>query len=441
MSLVVMGISHHSAPMALLERISLDAAAADLLTSALLGGEHIDEVALLATCNRLEVYAEASAFHGAVAHIGDAVARITGVDREELNAAFYVHYEDRAIAHVFSVACGLDAMAVGEAQILGQIRETLARGQASGAVGHELNLLLQHALRVGKRAHSDTDLDRYGSSLVVAGLDRAERHVGSLASASVLVVGAGAMSSLVATTAARRGVASLGVVNRTTERSSRLAAATGATAYEWDALHEVIAAADVVVTCTGAMDHVVDTAMVAAAMSTRPSRPLALVDLALPRDVDPAVGELPGCRLLALENLGHDLAETALGGEALRQVQDLVVSEVAAFLVSRRQEAVGPAVAALRQHAASVVSSEMERLDARVPDMDPRTREEVKLAVHRVVEKLLHTPTVRVKELTARGRGVEGGYADALRELFDLDHAHVSTVSRPPERGGAGDLP
>lgn len=435
-----MGISHHSAPMSLLERLSLDAAGAEALTDALLSGEHIEEVALLATCNRLEVYAEVSGFHGAVSHIGDAVSAVTEVDREELNSAFYVHYEDRAIAHVFSVACGLDAMAVGEAQILGQIREALARGQASGSVGHELNLLLQHALRVGKKAHSDTELDRYGSSLVGTGLDRAEEHVGPLTGASVLVVGAGAMSSLVATTAARRGAASLAVVNRTPERTTRLAAATGAVAHDWDDLPRALAEADVMVSCTGAMGNVVDVAMVMVAMSRRPHRPLAFVDLALPRDVEPAVGELPGCRLLALEDLGRELKETALGGEALRQVEDLVVAEVAAFLLARRQEAVGPAVAALRQHAASVVRAEMARLDSRVPDMDPHTREEVKLAVHRVVEKLLHTPTVRVKELTARGRGVEGGYADALRELFDLDHARVSTVSRPPERGGAGEL-
>lgn len=435
-----MGISHHSAPVSLLERISLDAAAADALTEVLLAGEHIDEVALLATCNRLEVYAEVSAFHGAVAHIGEAVSHATGVDRDELNPVFYVHYEDRTIAHVFSVACGLDAMAVGEAQILGQIRDALARGQASGAVGHELNLLLQHALRVGKKAHSDTELDRYGSSLVGTGLDRSEQHVGPITGASVLVVGAGAMSSLVATTAARRGAASLAVVNRTPERSTRLAAATGATALAWDDLPDALAEADIVVSCTGAMGHVLDVATVYAAMSRRPHRPLAFVDLALPRDIEPEVAELPGCAVSALEDLGRELKEASIGGETLRQVEDLVVAEVATFLVSRRQEAVGPAVAALRQHAASVVRSEMARLDARAPDMDPVVRAEVKLAVHRVVEKLLHTPTVRVKELTARGRGVEGGYADALRELFDLDHAHVSVVTRPPKRGGAGDL-
>lgn len=435
-----MGISHRSSDMSLLERLSLDDTRLDSLTRTLLSGEHIEEVALLSTCNRLEVYAEASTFHGAVAHIGEAVADETQVDRDELNAAFYVHYEDRAIAHVFSVACGLDAMAVGEAQILGQVRGTLSRGQDSGSVGHQLNLLLQHALRVGKRAHSDTELDRYGSSLVEVGLSRAQEHVGDLSHASVLVIGAGAMSSLVATTAVRHDVRSLTVINRTPERTRRLAAATGATARDWDELPEALAEADVVLSCTGAMGQVVEADVVRRMLPGRQGGPVAFVDLALPRDVDPEIADLPGCLVVALDDLGRALSDVSIGGEALRQVEDMVVSEVAAFLMTRRQESVAPAVAALRRHAAAVVRAELDRLDTRLTGVDAQTRAEVERTVHRVVDKLLHTPTVRVKELVANGTG-GGDYAQALRELFDLDHEHVATVTRPPERGGTRDLP
>ncbi|MDO5627676.1 MAG: glutamyl-tRNA reductase [Mobilicoccus sp.] len=440
MSLIVMGISHRSAPMSLLERLSLESADADALTRTLMGSDDIDEVALLATCNRIEIYADVSTFHGAVAHVATSLAEATGVERDELNEAFYVHYEDRAISHVFTVACGLEAMAVGEAQILGQMRGALARGQALGEVGSQLNLLLQYALRVGKRAHSDTELDRYGSSLVEVGFDRAEQHVGDLGSASVLVVGAGAMSSLVATTASRRGVGELRIVNRTPERSMRLASATGAHALDWTSLEEALATADVVVSCTGAIGHVIDTDLLERARASR-TEPLALVDLALPRDVDPDVAELPDTLLLALEDLGEELATVTIGGEALRQVEELVVAEVSAFLTARRQESVGPAVAALRRHAASVVSAEMTRLEGRLPDMDDVTRGEVKRTVHRVVEKLLHTPTVRVKELTANGNSAShGDYAQALRELFDLDHVDVSSVARAPRMTGREDL-
>lgn len=436
-----MGVSHRTAPIALLEKLSLDGNQLERLTSSLLAGEHVEEVATLATCNRLEVYAESSTFHGAVADIGQAVADATGVDRDDLNDAFYVLYEDRAVAHLFSVACGLDAMAVGEGQILGQLRDSLGRGQSSGTVGPHLNLLMQHALRVGKRAHADTDLDRYASSLVDVGLAAAEAHVGPLRDASVVVVGAGAMSSLVATTVSRQGARSLTIVNRTPHRSARLAEATEARTRPWSELFAAVAEADVVLSCTGAAGHVILAPQVSEALAGRPGRPLALVDLALPRDIDPDVNDLPGCRLLALEDLGRELAEASIGGETLREVEDLVVSEVASFLVTRRQESVGPAVAALRRQAAAVVRSELDRFVGRVPDVDPRVQAEVERTVHRVVEKLLHTPTVRVKELTANGSGTGGDYARALRELFDLDHAQVASVSRPPERGGTADLP
>lgn len=434
-----MGVSHRSAPMSLLERVSLSEDKADSLVTDLLRGDHIDEVAVLATCNRLEVYAEASTFHGCIDHIGTALSRVTGVSPEELEDAYYVHYEDRAIAHVFSVACGLDAMAVGEAQILGQLRHCLARGQEAGSVGPQLNLLLQHALRVGKRAHSDTDLDHYGASLVETGLDMAESHVGDLGAATVLVVGAGAMSSLVATTASRRGVGTLVITNRTPEKSARLADATGAATHPWEDLVGAVRGADVVISCTGATGHVLDAPLVAAAFAERAGAPSAFVDLALPRDIDPAVGDAPGALVIGLEDLGRELASLDLGDQALHQVEDLVVSEVAAFLLARRQEAVAPAVTALRRQAAQVVNAELARLDARLPHLDPATRDELGRTVHRVVEKLLHTPTVRVKELTASGAGT-GDYAKALRELFDLDAAHVATVARPPVRGGAKEL-
>lgn len=453
-----MGLSHRSAPMSLLESASLDHEGSVALTRRILAGENVDEVLLLVTCNRLEVYASANTFHGAVAEIRAAVAHVTGVDREALNEHLYVHYEDRAIAHAFTVACGLDAMAVGEAQILGQLRDSLARGQEAGEVGSVLNSLAQHALRVGKRAHSETDLDRYSASLVEISLRRAAEHVGPLENARVLVIGAGAMSSVVATTAARRGVAALDVVNRTVARSERLAAATGATARPWSELPEAVQTSDIVLSCTGALGHVIDRDLVSTSQRARGGAPVAFIDLALPRDVAPEVSELAGAIVVGLEDLGEYLRthprigdrvggistveegdvehahDAARGAEALRQVQDLVVGEVAAFLAHRRQVAVGPTVAALRAVASDVVSTELERLDARLPQMTPAERSEVQRSVHRVVEKLLHTPTVRVKELA--GSGQAGDYTHALRELFDLDHHDVATVSRPPAGGG-----
>ncbi|MEP6854992.1 MAG: glutamyl-tRNA reductase, partial [Pedococcus sp.] len=230
MSLVILGLSHHTAPLSLLESMSLDAQGRSELAADLFGRENLSEVTVVSTCNRTEVYAESLTFHGAVTDITDALIEVTGVSRDELREHLYVHYEDRAIAHAFTVACGLDSMAVGEAQILGQMRTSLREAQRAGHAGPSLNILFQQALRVGKRAHTETGIDAVSVSLVEAGIVRAERELGALSGLDVLVVGAGGMSSLAATTVSRHGVRSLTIVNRTLTKATRLAERTGARA-------------------------------------------------------------------------------------------------------------------------------------------------------------------------------------------------------------------
>ena len=429
MSLLVIGLSHHTAPIALLEAVA--GAHGGNLAHRVAASDSVGESVVLTTCNRLEVYAEAVTFHGAVAAIGESLAEVADVDRTELTAHLYVHFEDRAVAHAFSVAAGLDSMAVGEAQVLGQLRDALRAGQRAGTVGESLNSLLQQALRVGKRAHHETAIDTVSRSLVEAGLDEAERVLGDLSSRTVLLVGAGGMSSLAATTAARRGVGALVVANRTLARGERLAETAGGRAVAMERLVEAIAEADVVISSTGSAQYLVGADLVAAS-AARNARDRVFVDLALPHDVDPAVAELPGTTLVGLADLGAILASGA-DVETLPEVQavrDLVTGEVAGYVASRMVKSVAPTVAALRSRAAAVVASEMERLDHRLPDLDDTTRQEFQHAVHRVVEKLLHTPTVRVKELTSEGHGED--YAAALRELFDLDPHTVAAVSTPP---------
>jgi glutamyl-tRNA reductase len=434
MSLVILGLSHHTAPLPLLEAMSLDARRRTQLAASLTGRENLSEAVVVSTCNRTEVYAESATFHGAVTDIADALIEVTGVDRDALREHLYVHYEDRAIAHAFTVACGLDSMAVGEAQILGQMRTALREGQRNGQVGPALNSLFQQALRVGKRAHTETGIDSVSVSLVEAGLARAERELGPLSGLDVLVVGAGGMSSLAATTASRRGVRSLCVVNRTLAKAVRLADRTGAIGRPMTELPEALASADVVISCTGSTGVVVDLAAAGDAQVARGGRPQAYIDLALPHDIALEVDSLRGVTLAGLASLGEELS----GGETPPQVQevaDLVIGEVAAYLTARAAESVAPTVAALRSHAADVVAGELARLDQRLPDLDDDTRAEVQLAVHRIVEKLLHTPTVRVKELAVGGRGDD--VAQALRELFDLEPGAAATTSvPPPERGG-----
>lgn len=434
MSVVVLGLSHRSAPMALLEAAALDPVNAAALASVVCGGENVSEAVVLATCNRVEIYAVAETFHGAVTDISDALAAASGVPLAVLREHLYVHYEDRAIAHVFSLACGLDSMAVGEGQILGQLRMALREAQKREQVGATLNTLFQQALRVGKRAHAETGIDRVSVSMVEAGLRHSADVRGPLADTRVLVVGAGSMSSLAATTIARLGSAELVIINRTLAKAEHLAAATGGRALPLDDLQLALSQADLVISCTGAVGHVITAEILSAAAQARTGGPQVLIDLALPRDVAPDVADLPDVHVVGLAELGEVLASDSTFEPHVKAVRDLVVGEVAAYLAYRRAHEVAPTVAALRSRAADVVAAELSRLDQRLPeDLSKNTRAEIQLAVHRVVEKLLHTPTVRVKELA--GDGKSGEYTQALRELFDLDPDDVAAVSALPESG------
>lgn len=434
MSVLVLGLSHRSAPIALLEAVTLGASGASALAAVVANGENIDEVVVLATCNRVEIYAVAKTFHGAVTEIGDALSAAAGVPLDELREHLYVHHEDRAISHVFSVASGLDSMAIGEGQVLGQLRAALRLAQKQGYAGTTLNALFQQALRVGKRAHSETGIDTVSVSMVEVGLRHAAEVGGPLADARVLVVGAGSMSSLAATTISRLGSADLVIINRTFAKAEHLAAATGGRALPLLDLEVAMSQADLIISCTGAVGHVITAEKVAAAAVSRSHRPQVFIDLALPRDVAPDVADLPGVHVVGLAEIGETLATDDRFAPHVKAVRDLVVEEVAGYLTDRRAHDVAPTVAALRNRAADVVAAELSRLEQRLPGgMSQNARAEIQLTMHRVVEKLLHTPTVRVKELAGDGQG--GDYALALRELFDLDPHDVAAVSVPPESG------
>jgi glutamyl-tRNA reductase len=417
MSVLVVGLSHRTAPIELLERTTLGPLAANDLSAELCRGDHVSEAAVLVSCNRLEVYADVSKFHGGVGEIGNTLAKITGVPLEELTEHLYVHYEGAAVAHLFRVACGLDSMAVGEAQILGQVRTTLRAAQKSGSAGRAIGHLMQNALRVGKRAHSETRLDRAAPTLVEAGLNRAAGELGPLDQVAVLVLGAGAMSGLAVASTSRAGLMSIAVCSRTLGRAERLAASVGGVPVPLADLPAALAAADLVIACAGSTGYLVTQEMVEAAQQVRNGRGQMFIDLALPRDVDPSISALPGVSVIDLEHLGRDLNAQGLS-EDLADVRALVSDEVETYLAVQRAKEVAPTVVALRAMAREVVETELQRLGSRVGEVDPGVLAELEQTVHRVVEKLLHQPTVRVKELAAEPGG--DSYAEALRLLFNL---------------------
>ncbi|MER7480636.1 glutamyl-tRNA reductase [Streptomyces sp. NPDC126510] len=578
MSLLVVGLSHRSAPVSVLERAALNADAQVKLLQDTVAAEPAAEAAVLATCNRIELYADVDKFHAGVAELSTLLAQHSGVGLEELTPYLYVHYEDRAVHHLFSVACGLDSMVVGEGQILGQIKDSLARAQELHSAGRLLNDLFQQALRVGKRAHSETGIDRAGQSLVTFGLEQLARggDVQQWARGKkALVIGAGSMSSLAAATLARAGVAEIVVANRTFDRAERLAEIlmegddtdVAARAVPMESVPAELTRADVTVSCTGAtglvltaesvaeaiegrrpepsggpgedgpgapggasgaaagaqlsgpsgtslgsedgcpldlsavqgtagfsvlgeaavagmaaadleqhaawvdngtvggdrraagparpagagtLDPAADTDAIAALAATvatvgriperrrpepveEPQRPepvLFLLDLAMPRDIDAAVHRLAGVRLVDIESLAEASAGAPMAAD-VDQVRRIVSDEVAAFGAALRAAHITPTVVALRTMAADVVAGEIARLDGRLPGLDDKHRAEITQTVRRVVDKLLHAPTVRVKQLAAEPGGA--GYADALRTLFDLDPETVAAVSRAEE--------
>jgi glutamyl-tRNA reductase len=435
MSVLVVGLSHRSAPVPVLERAAVSGDDLAKLLHAVHESANVAEAAIVSTCNRVEIYAVVDKFHGGVSAISELLALHSGVPLDELSRHLYVHYEERAVQHVFAVACGLESMVVGEGQILGQLRKAFRLGQDEGTLGRDLHDVLQQALRVGKRAHAETGIDQAGASLVSVGLEVAQRHLGPLDGVRALVVGAGSMSSLAATTLSRAGAREVVVANRTYANAARLAESleVPSRAVELAALDAAIADADLVVSCTGATGLVLTAPQVAAQGVGADGRDRFFLDLALPHDVDPAVGALPGVRLAGLDELRTaQEAARAIGPEAVEAVRRIVRDEVEAFLSAARAAAVAPTVVALRTKAAAVVESELTRLAGRLPELDERAVKEIQQTVRRVADKLLHAPTVRVKELAAAPGG--DSYADALRRLFDLDPKAPVAVARADMR-------
>ncbi|MCX4455933.1 glutamyl-tRNA reductase [Streptomyces sp. NBC_01340] len=571
MSLLVVGLSHRSAPVSVLERATLNADAQVKLLQDTVAAEPAAEATLLATCNRIELYADVDKFHAGVAELSTLLAQHSGVGLDELTPHLYVHYEDRAVHHLFSVACGLDSMVVGEGQILGQIKDTLATAQEQHTAGRLLNDLFQQSLRVGKRAHYETGIDRAGQSLVTFGLQQLSGGTAVDVWAKgkkALVIGAGSMSSLAAATLARAGVSEIVIANRTPDRAERLAQILNenegggtdvlARAVPMDSVPVELTRADIAISCTGATGLVLTAESVAAAVEGRTGEPvvtakpaargadfgrtassaavgdpaqlaptsvgtdddcpldlsavqgtagfsvlgeaavagmgaaeleqhaawvdkgdvaaraprgaavldpeadadaiaalvlavatvgrvperrrpepvaeaprpapvLSLLDLAMPRDIDAAVHRLLGVRLVDIESLAEASADAPMAAD-VDQVRRIVSDEVAAFSAAQRAAHITPTVVALRTMAADLVASEIARLDGRLPDLDDKQRGEITQTVRRVVDKLLHAPTVRVKQLAAEPGGA--GYADALRTLFDLDPETVASISR-----------
>jgi glutamyl-tRNA reductase len=443
-SVLLFGVSHRSAPVSVLEQLSTDESDQIKIVDKVLQSPLVTEAMVLSTCNRVEVYAVVDAFHGGLAVIGQVLSEHSGMSLGDLTKYAYVRYSEAAVEHLFAVASGLDSAVIGEQQVLGQVRRAYAAAEANRTVGRVLHELAQRALAVGKRVHNETAIDAAGASVVSVALGMAQSKLDGLKGKRAVVVGAGAMGALSAAHLSRAGVREIHVVNRSVPRAQRLArkireaseANTEAHAHALDRLPTALADADVVVSCTGAVRPVVSLADVhhalAAARRDETAQPLVICDLGMPRDVDPAVAGLPGVWVVDMDRIQHDPSARAAATD-VDAARHIVAAEVATYLAGQRMAEVTPTVTALRQRAADVVEAELLRLDNRLPGLDATHRDEVARTVRRVVDKLLHAPTVRIKQLASAPGG--DSYAEALRELFELDQTAVDAVAT------AGELP
>ncbi|UQE74608.1 MULTISPECIES: glutamyl-tRNA reductase [unclassified Gordonia (in: high G+C Gram-positive bacteria)] len=437
MSLLLFGFSHRSAPVPVLERLAVSDFDRPKVVESLMQSRAVSEAMLVSTCNRIEVYAVVDAFHPALEAVGQVLGDHSGMAVGEMTDHAYVHYSEAAVEHLFTVAAGLDSMVVGEQQILGQIRSAYTVADECRSAGSTLHELAQQALRVGKRVHTETGIDRAGASVVSVAIQRARavRGEGRPPMRRAVVIGAGAMGSLATSQLAREGVTEMIVVNRTADRAAELAAGVAerygvsARGVGFDDVAAAMADADIVVTATGSVTPVLQVGDVHQALIRRQSMvPLMICDLGLPRNVDTAAARLPGVHVIDIESL-RGVSEAKAAVDDAAAARTIVAAELADYLAAQRQAQVTPTVAALRQRAADVVEAEILRLESRLPDLDAAQRDEVAKTVRRVADKLLHAPTVRVKQLASAGNGDH--YAEALRELFELKPGTAEQVAAP----------
>jgi glutamyl-tRNA reductase len=407
-------------PLDLFERLTVDGARLPKALHDLASREHLGEVVVLSTCNRTEVYALAEKFHGAYGDVRNFLAELAFVTPDEFADHLYVHYDTEAVRHLFSVAAGLDSAVVGEAEILGQVRAAWERAGEEQTTGPVLNLLFRHALETGKRARTDTDIARGTASVSHAAVEMAAERLGDLVGKRVLVMGAGDMAEGMATALQGAGVTDVFVANRTWRKARTLADRVGGQAVRLSDLPLALLEIDLLLTSTGATVPVVEHDDFAPVMTERAGRPLLIVDIAVPRDVDPTVRDISGVTLLDI----NDLRTFAQAGMERRTaelvaVREIVDQEVVRFRSAASARSAAPVVGALHRWADDVRAAELTRFDTRLDGLDERQRAAVEALAKGLVNKMLHRPTVTLKEHAGTPTGDR--LAEALRQLYDID--------------------
>ena len=418
MSLIAVGLNHRNAPIELLERVTIQS---DSLTKALvdLGGRaHLSEVVVLSTCNRTEVFAVAEKFHGAHGYIRDFFIDHCGLSAQDCTDHLQTIHDNDAVRHLFAVASGLDSIVLGESEILGQVKRAWMHAQEHHSAGPALNLLFRHAINTGKRARSETAIGRSITSMSHAAVALAEHHLGTIAGAKVLVIGAGEMATSVVRALQHHDPASISVSNRTYRKANALAEEFGAEARPFAELHIAACQADVVISATGSAEVVMQHEPFRQARG-QSTAPIVLIDIAMPRDIDPEIATLPGVTLMDMRHV-QSLVDTGLRNRRneVRQVNEIIDTNMGTYLAEQASRRAAPLIAELHAMAEQIRTGEITKATARFEDLTDTQRNHVEALTKAIVAKLIHEPTAHLKSVAGTPRGDR--LAEALRELFDL---------------------
>ena len=418
MSLVVVGLNHKTAPIALLERLAIPEERLGKALQQLTGYEHVAEGVVLSTCNRIEVYAAVTKFHGGAQNLRNFLAEFCHIAPEDFADHLYTYHDDGAVRHLFRVAGGVDSMVVGESEILGQVRRAHKFADDENSIGPLLGMAFRRALRVGKRARSETAIGRNPASISSAAVELARRafEEGTLAGRSVAIVGAGKMGRLAAAALASAGATDVVILNRNKDRAQAAAEEFSATPRSFDDLPDVLASVDIVISSTTAPRTVIDHDVVVEALGRRSTqRRLFIVDIAVPRDVDPEVAHLSGVVLRDIEDL-RDVVDTTIGRRTseVSKVEEIISAELDYFIRWERAQERVPTAAALVSKADAIRAAELERIRTHLEAMTPEQRNAVADMSRRLVAKIFHTPLSKTRDLS-------GPELEALRALFELD--------------------
>jgi glutamyl-tRNA reductase len=418
-SLVAIGLNHRTVPLDVLEKMTVPESRLPKALADVHMRDNVSEAVVLSTCNRTEVYVYAERFHGAFQDVRDFLAEVAFLPPEDFSDYLYTFYDADAVAHLFNVASGLDSAVLGETEIQGQVKVAWEVAQAEGTVGAALNAVFRHALGVGKRVRTETRISRSITSVSTAAVAMASGRLGGLAERQMVLLGAGEMGGGMAAAIGGIDAAEVSVVSRTWDRAASLAERIGGKAVHLDELTSALLAADVLFTSTGSTSLMLDYGDMSSLMERRGGRELVIVDIAVPRDIEPSAAELPGVVLLDM----NDVRSFADSGLRERQaeidvVRAIISEEVETYLGETSARVAAPLIAELRSHAAAISQGELERFGPRLAGLDDAQREAVEGLVSGIVNKLLHEPSVRLKEAADSPRGDR--LAEAMRDLFGL---------------------